>query len=86
MFDDLAMDAEKWEGSLCSNPKYNPDLWFDFATITEAKEICRRCPLVLMCAAYAIENDEHDGVWGGLSPEDRRQLRLQRGRRMWAVD
>src|SRR3954447_12686448 len=36
---------------------------------------CRRCPLQVPCAEYAIAADERFGVWGGLVPEDRRALR-----------
>lgn len=32
------------------------------------------------CLAYAMESDEPDGVWGGLTPVQRRALRPKRGR------
>lgn len=79
MFDDLMLDAAKWEGAVCADTnKYDPDIWFDFHTEQYAKEVCKTCPLLLMCAQYAIEADEPYGVFGGLSPTDRRALRGRR--------
>lgn len=39
-----------------------------------AKRICRRCPVRQACLAHALEHRENDGVWGGLSPRERRAL------------
>lgn len=39
-----------------------------------AKAVCRSCPVVAACAAYAIKTREPFGVWGGLTPEERRRL------------
>lgn len=36
-----------------------------------AKAVCARCPVRAECAAYAVENDERHGVWGGLTPDER---------------
>ena len=36
-----------------------------------AKAVCRRCPLAVECAGWAVEHREQ-GVWGGLSARDRR--------------
>ena len=39
-----------------------------------AKEICKRCPVVYECLAFAFDNEEPFGIWGGLT-------RRQRGNR-----
>ena len=39
-----------------------------------AKAICARCPVVDVCAAYAVAARERYGVWGGLSEADRRRI------------
>jgi WhiB family redox-sensing transcriptional regulator len=42
--------------------------------------ICRRCPVRDSCLAYALENNETHGVWGGMTPQQRKDLRrLSRG-------
>ena len=43
--------------------------------IEEAKAVCRhRCPVIDTCLQWALENREN-GVWGGLSEDERQQLR-----------
>ncbi|MEO6715192.1 MAG: WhiB family transcriptional regulator [Mycobacteriales bacterium] len=37
-----------------------------------AKAICRRCTVIDECAAFALSTREPYGVWGGLTPEERR--------------
>jgi WhiB family transcriptional regulator, redox-sensing transcriptional regulator len=39
-----------------------------------AKSICATCPVVEVCAAYAIANREPYGIWGGLSQDDREAI------------
>ena len=39
-----------------------------------AKEMCQACPMRAACAAYAIKWEEH-GIWGGLTPLERIEIR-----------
>lgn len=39
-----------------------------------AKEICASCAVQKDCLDYALEN-EHIGIWGGLTGNERRRLR-----------
>ncbi|WP_457659213.1 WhiB family transcriptional regulator [Streptomyces microflavus] len=50
--------------------------------IEEAKAVCRRCPSMEQCLQWALENGQDQGVWGGLSEDERRALkrRAARGR------
>ena len=43
-----------------------------------AKKACQRCPLIKPCGEYAVEFKEEYGVWGGLSPNDRKNIRRRR--------
>lgn len=59
----------------------NPDLWFsdEAEDISQAKKHCRACPVRWECLALAYQNNEHFGIWGGLTvKERRRQIRRQR--------
>ena len=54
----------------------------------EARDICESCPVKKRCLAYAMENKERYGMWGGLTPIERRRIertarrkRLQEKRR-----
>lgn len=37
----------------------------------EAKALCLRCPVRAECLQYADDNDEREGIWGGLTPQER---------------
>lgn len=43
-------------------------------SLAEARRICERCPVRLPCLEAAIANGERWGVWGGLTPEERRSI------------
>lgn len=82
--------AELGEALPCSNA---PDVFFPnkeeaftLSNMYEAKKLCQECPLIALCAGYAIEAEEDFGVWGGLSANERRTLRrrLQKAGRVVA--
>ena len=56
------------------------DWWFSETPehIVKATTICGRCPVAQECANTAIENVETFGIWGGLTPKQRRQKRAAR--------
>lgn len=41
-----------------------------------AKAVCERCTVRQECLDYAIEHNERYGIWGGLTDNERRNLRL----------
>ena len=43
--------------------------------VKTAKQICGRCPIQDLCLDYAFDSQEPFGIWGGLTPEERRQIR-----------
>lgn len=77
----------RFEGACVSAD--DPSLWFagadepgqTVATIRkqrEAVEICRGCPVLAECRDHALRTNELFGVWGGLSPSQRKRMRAQR--------
>jgi WhiB family redox-sensing transcriptional regulator len=59
----------------------DPELFFPVGTtgpallqIAAAKAVCWRCPVVSECLTWALESGQTDGVWGGLSEGERREL------------
>jgi WhiB family redox-sensing transcriptional regulator len=48
--------------------------------IAEAKTVCRRCPVVSRCLAYALETNQSFGVWGGMSEDEREALKRRNAR------
>jgi WhiB family transcriptional regulator, redox-sensing transcriptional regulator len=43
----------------------------------KAAVICRHCPVILECAAEALDNRVEFGVWGGMTERQRRALLKQ---------
>ena len=39
-----------------------------------AKRICARCPVLVECREHVLRADQLDGVWGGLTPVERRMI------------
>jgi WhiB family redox-sensing transcriptional regulator len=44
----------------------------------QAVVICDVCPVREKCLEYALSVPEHAGVWGGMSPDQRKQYKSQR--------
>lgn len=68
-------DREGNNLAACAHPSLDPDLFFDGARLKQAKETCGGCPLKQACAEFAIKEKVIEGVWGGLSEEDRKFMR-----------
>lgn len=43
-----------------------------------AQAICSSCAVKAACLAYALDNGEHFGIWGGTSERERRRIRRRR--------
>lgn len=72
--------AEWRERAACRDE--DPELFFPIgdgalaqAQMERAKAICARCPVVRECLAWALKTGQDAGVWGGLTEQERRQLR-----------
>jgi WhiB family redox-sensing transcriptional regulator len=78
-----------WRHHAACRTEELPDLFFPKsdrgdgwqAVIEEAKAVCRRCPVTDRCLAWALANNIEDGVWGGLTEQERRRLRRNHTRR-----
>jgi WhiB family redox-sensing transcriptional regulator len=60
----------------------DPELFFPIGTtghaegtIEQAKRICSGCAVVSECLDYALATNQDSGIWGGLSEEERRDIR-----------
>ena len=43
-----------------------------------AKDVCATCPVRGECLEWALATRQEDGVWGGLTDNERRRLRRRR--------
>jgi WhiB family redox-sensing transcriptional regulator len=50
-----------------------PSTWQTAAAV----EVCNRCAVRTKCLDWALANDVHHGVWGGVSEEQRRAMRAR---------
>ncbi len=68
-----------FDGARCYGA--DPDIWFPprGAALTAAKQICAPCPAIAECLHYAtfVVPVKEEGVWGGASRMERRQLRKE---------
>lgn len=75
------MDGMTWDGAACA--QVDPDLWFPEMgsganTTRHAVAVCRQCPLIHDCLAYALPR-ALDGIWGGTTEGQRRRMRADLG-------
>lgn len=52
-----------------------PDIYFTdpeqinfYVSTANAVKLCQSCPVIGECLSYALDNNEREGVWGGMSP------------------
>ncbi|MGA1075386.1 MAG: WhiB family transcriptional regulator [Ilumatobacteraceae bacterium] len=80
----LAAADDDWrDRALCSGT--DPELFFPVGTtgnsvlsIDREKQVCSQCNVTSECLEFALETNQDSGIWGGLSEEERRQIRRQR--------
>jgi WhiB family redox-sensing transcriptional regulator len=60
----------------------DPDLFFPIsatgssaAQVAEAKAICASCPVLSDCLGFALAQRDMQGIWGGTTDSERKQLR-----------
>jgi WhiB family redox-sensing transcriptional regulator len=64
----------------------DPEIWFSDdkegsgTNYKLAKQLCAECPVQNLCLEYSLASEEMFGVWGGLTPTERRAMRVARGR------
>lgn len=85
---DTLTRPDRWRAdALCVTPAYKgqADLWFpnptDVQDETEAKRVCAACPVAAACLAFALNNNVGDGIYGGLTFEERAVYRRSRAYR-----
>ena len=69
-------EEQSWhERALCAET--DPEAFFPEkgGSTREAKKICVGCEVRGECLAYALDNDERFGIWGGLSERERRRVK-----------
>lgn len=70
---------EWWRAAACRDAE--PELFFPISTapasrkhVKRAKHICALCPVQSECLSYALDHRQEQGIWGGLTEEERRRI------------
>jgi WhiB family redox-sensing transcriptional regulator len=53
----------------------------NLAESNRARALCASCPVRDECLAFAIDSNQTEGIWGGMTPQERSKLR-----RRWMRD
>jgi WhiB family redox-sensing transcriptional regulator len=73
------VDTANWaDYALCKET--DPDAFSDLVDqrrVAMAKKVCSECISRLFCLDYAVVNGEPDGIWGGLTPSERKKLKRE---------
>jgi WhiB family redox-sensing transcriptional regulator len=82
-----AADYDWRDQALCRAT--DPELFFPVGTtgkalvaIDKAKSVCGECPVKTACLEFALDTNQDAGIWGGLSEEERRDIRRRRAGRL----
>lgn len=69
----LAWSNLDWQlsGECANHPEID---FFNNKSIEACRNICNSCPVALDCLEFAIRNNIKDGVWGGLTPKERKGI------------
>lgn len=74
-----------WHEAACQSA--DPELFFPISateasggTIQRAKQVCASCPVSSPCLSYALTHRQEQGIWGGLTDEERQSLRRKLSR------
>ncbi len=74
-----------WSRAACASA--DPELFFPISysgpalrQVMRAKAVCARCEIQRECLRYALDAGSIQGVWGGMTEEERRRL-VRRERR-----
>lgn len=59
--------------AICGGLEMFPDR--DVVEVRAAKDTCKACPVRRNCAEYAVEARMDHGIWGGFTPQERKDIR-----------
>lgn len=75
------MKTDNWRDFAYCKGRDTNDFYPDFAIkgaikqVREMKLVCRKCSVSIECLQNALDNNEQFGIWGGLTPKERNNIR-----------
>jgi WhiB family redox-sensing transcriptional regulator len=71
---DVVAPVEYWWRDDAACLSVDPAVFYDDQATSQAKAVCRACPVRDECLTEALARGERFGVWGGTDEEERRSL------------
>ncbi len=74
----LQIEHENWREAGACNDMADVDFFpsaEDVAAIRRAQAVCDSCPVMDECLTYALETNQSEGIWGGMTATERAKLR-----------
>lgn len=71
------LDDPSWqEQGTCQTQDVDPEIFYPDAAADAPRAIavCGSCPVQTVCLIWAMAHKEQYGIWGGMTPADRRRL------------
>lgn len=75
----MSANTGDWRHHAACREGIDPETFFPIGTsgpallqVEQAKQVCRSCPVIDECLRWAVDAGVDDGVWGGMSEEERR--------------
>lgn len=79
-----SISGQQWRQRAACAGDWNGDPWFpgdksnDPHRYDYARAVCARCPVRSECLEFALETREQHGMFGGLTPDQRKALARKR--------
>lgn len=73
-------DSDWYDHAACRGVGWKP--FFDAEEVAAGRLVCVSCPVRARCLQFAIDNAVKVGIWGGLTPLERRRSRLSHAGRL----
>lgn len=71
--------SDDWRDAALCLQVGDGDLWFPGKgqndVVRLAKKVCAHCQVTAECLTWAIDHGETDGIYGGLTPRERRKVK-----------
>lgn len=77
-FFDTDREIHSWREIAACTDRADVDFFAATDTaVARAKAVCAGCSVAVECLEFAVETNQQDGIWGGMTVNERRRVRRQ---------
>ncbi len=73
-----AVEYDAWQDAAACRDRDDVDFFptpDDEAGTARAKAVCAGCPVADECLTFALETNQSEGIWGGMTASERQPIR-----------